>query len=133
MKTLLLTFAFVLGLTLHAGAATNTVTFNLADFTTGVITNRQVKIEPRSTPRAGPGDSILSRDSLFRFSDTNGTFIVTNIQYGTYLCTLMGPYAKSQFRIYVPDTNDTMLASNLLLSDSDTGIDTEDGLSIDLE
>jgi hypothetical protein len=109
------------------------VVFNLADFTTSVITNRQVKMEPKSTPRRGPSDSVISRDSLFRYSDTNGTFTVTNMVYGTYLCTLMGPYAKTEFRIYVDDTNATLNASELLVSANDNGIDTEDGIPIDLE
>jgi hypothetical protein len=117
---------------LFAFGATNTVTFNLADFTSQAITNRQVKIEPRSTPRAGQTNAVLSRDSLFRYSNTNGTFILTNMSYGTYLCTLMGPYAKTEFRIYVPDTNDVFNASDLLTTASDS-IETEDGLTIDLE
>ncbi len=126
-------FAILFLLPVLAFGLTNTVTFNLADFTTSVITNRQVKMEPRSTPRAGPTNNILSRDSLFRFSDTNGTFIVTNMQWGTYYCTLLGPYAKTEFRIYVPDTNDVFNASDLLVSSADSGIDTEDGISLDLE
>lgn len=109
------------------------VTFNLADFTAGVITNRQVKIEPKSTPRAGPSNAVLSRDSLFRYSDTNGTFTVTNMQYGTYQCTLMGPYAKTEFRIYLIDTNGAVNASDYIVSGSATGLDTEDGLTLDLE
>ena len=120
-------------LPLVAFGITNTVTFNLADFTSSVITNRQVKMEPRSTPRGGPTNNILSRDSLFRYSDTNGTFIVTNMQWGTYHCTLLGPYAKTEFRLYVPDTNDIHNASDLLVSNADGGIDTEDGISLDLE
>ena len=113
--------------------ATNTVTFNLADFTTTAITNRQVKIEPKSTPRLGPDDRIISRDSLIRYSDTNGTFIVTNMVYGTYAITLLGPYARTEFRIYVDDTNATLNASDLLISANEEGIDTEDGIPIDLE
>ena len=109
------------------------VTFNLADFTTTAITNRMVKIEPKSTPRLGPSDKIISRDSLIRYSDTNGTFTVTNMVYGTYAVTLMGPYAKTEFRIYVDDTNATLNASDLLVSANDEGIDTEDGIPIDLE
>lgn len=109
------------------------VVFNLADFTTVAITNRQVRIEPKSTPRLGPSDKIISRDSLIRYSDTNGTFTVTNIVYGTYLCSLMGPYARTEFRIYVDDTNATLNASDLLISANETGIDTEDGIPIDLE
>jgi len=115
-----------------AFGATNTVTFKLADFTSQVITNRMVKIEPRSTPRAGQTNAVLSRDSLIRYSDTNGAFILTNMSYGTYLCTLLGPYAKSEFRIYVPETNDVFNASDLLTTASDS-IETEDGLTIDLE
>lgn len=130
MKRLL---AILCLLPIVAFGITNTVTFNLADFTSSVITNRQVKMEPRSTPRGGPTNNILSRDSLFRYSDTNGTFIVTNMQWGTYHCQLLGPYARTQFRIYVPDTNDVHNASDLLVSNADSGIDTEDGISIDLE
>lgn len=129
MKTILL----ILLLPLSALAITNTVTFNLADFTSTGITNRRTQMEPRSTPRSGPTNNILSRDSLFRYSDTNGTFIVTNMQWGTYHCTLLGPYAKTQFRIYVPDTNDVHNASDLLVSNADDAIDTEDGIPIDLE
>lgn len=131
MKTPILIIALFLPLVVFA--STNAVTFNLADFTTGVITNRQVKMEPRSTPRSGPTNNILSRDSLFRYTDTNGTFIVTNMQWGTYYCTLLGPYAKTDFRIYVPDSNAVFNASDLLVSSADSGVDTEDGISLDLE
>ena len=117
---------------LFAFGSTNTVTFNLADFTSQAITNRQVKIEPRSTPRGGQTNAVLSKDSLFRYSNTNGTFILTNMSYGTYLCTLLGPYAKTEFRIYVPDTNDVFNASDILTTAADS-IETEDGLTIDLE
>ena len=117
---------------LLAYGTTNTVTFNLTDFTAQGITNRQVKIEPLSTPRAGDGSTVLSRDSLIRYSDTNGAFVLTNVSWGTYLCTLLGPYAKSQFRIFVPDTNDTHNASDLLTTAADS-VETEDGLTIDLE
>lgn len=116
---------------LSAGAAD--VTFNLADFTTTAITNRQVKIEPKSTPRLGPANNIISRDSLFRYSNTNGTFTVTNMVYGAYMVTLMGPYARTEFRIYVDDTNATLNASELLISATDDAIDTEDGIPIILE
>lgn len=128
------TNAIILGfLAMLAAVRAADVTFNLADFTTGVITNRQVKIEPKSTPRRGPSDSIISRDSLFRYSNTNGTFTVTNMAYGTYLCTLMGPYARTEFRIYVDDTNATLNASELLVSAGEAGIDTEEGIPLDLE
>ncbi len=109
------------------------VVFNLADFTTTTITNRPVKIEPKSSPKGWPVDLIISRDSLTKYSDTNGTFTVTNKVAGTYVCTLMGPYAKSEFRIYVDDTNSTLNASALLISANDTGVDTEDGIPIDIE
>lgn len=133
MRTLLKTFALFVLCCATSQGATNTVTFNLADFTTTAITNRQVKIEPKSTPRLGPDDRIISRDSLIRYSDTNGTFIVTNMVYGTYAITLLGPYARTEFRIYVDDTNATLNASDLLISANETGIDTEDGIPIDLE
>jgi len=109
------------------------VTFNLADFTTTVVTNRPVKIEPKSAPKAWPTNLIVSRDSLIRYSDTNGTFTITNMVAGTYACELLGPYARTAFRIYVDDTNTTLNASDLLISATDTGIDTEDGIPIDLE
>ena len=117
---------------LVAFGSTNTVTFNLADFTSQAITNRQVKIEPRSTPRGGQTNAVLSRDSLIRYSDTNGTFILTNMSYGTYLGTLLGPYAKTEFRITVPETNDVFNASDILTTAADS-IETEDGLTIDIE
>ena len=130
MKTAITLFLCIAAV-IAFGANTNTVTFNLADFTQGVITNRQVQIKPLSTPRAG-GAFVLSRDSLIRYSGTNGAFIVTNMQYGTYVCTLLGPYAKTEFRINVPDTNDTFNASDLFTTAADS-IETEDGLTIDLE
>lgn len=106
----LLTFATLQG---FAGA---NVVFNLGDFTTGTITNRQLKIEPQSTPRSGGANNILSRDSLIRYSDTSGTLTVTNMAYGNYLITLLGPYAKTEFRILVPDTNGTLYADALLVT-----------------
>lgn len=117
---------------LVAFGSTNTVTFNLADFTSQPITNRMVKIEPRSTPRGGQTNAVLSRDSLIRYADTNGTFVLTNMSYGTYLCTLLGPYAKTEFRITVPETNDVFNASDILSSAGDS-IDTDDGISIDID
>jgi hypothetical protein len=108
------------------------VTFNLADFTTGAITNRPLRIEPKSTPRAS-GTNIISRDTITRYSDTNGILTVTNMVRGTYLCTLLGPFARSEFRIFVTDTNTALDASDLIISANDAGIDTEDGLTLDLE
>lgn len=124
-------FLLILLLSLSANAAD--VTFNLADFTTGVITNRPVRIEPKSTPRPGPSDTIVSRDSITRYANTNGTFTVTNMVHGTYLCTLLGPYARTEFRIYVANTNVALNASDLLVSKYDPGIDTEEGIPIDME
>jgi hypothetical protein len=109
------------------------VTFNLADFTTSVITNRVVFVTPKSTPRSNPTDLILSRDRKTYVSDTNGTFTVTNMTYGLYQCQLQGPFAKTDFRVYVTDTNGTLNASDLLVSASDASLDAEDGQSIDLE
>jgi len=129
MKTLAITLAALLCVIFSRAAD---VTFNLADFTTVGITNRVVYIWPKSTPRRNATDLILSRDRKTYVSDTNGTFTVTNMTLGNYLCELQGPYAKTPFRIYVEDTNGTLNASDLLVSESDV-IDTEDGIPIDLE
>lgn len=90
------------------------VTFNLADFTVTAITNRQVRIAPTTNPSTGPTNTILSRDTLVRYSDSTGSFTVTNMQQGNYLCTLLGSYATTPFAIYVPSTNGTLNASDLL-------------------
>lgn len=127
MKTLI---ALLLSLSVARSAD---VVFNLADFTTVAITNRAVYVWPKSTPKANAVDLILSRDRKTYVSDTNGTFTVTNMTAGSYLCQLQGPYAKTDFRIYVDDTNATLNASDLLVSANDSGIDSEDGTPIDLE
>jgi hypothetical protein len=126
------TFACLLSILVLFTARAADVTFNLADFTTTAITNRVVFIWPKSTPRMNATDLILSRDRKSYVSDTNGTFTVTNMTAGYYLCQLQGPYAKTDFRIYCDDTNGTLNASDLLVSESD-GIDAEDGTPIDLE
>lgn len=130
MKTLI---ALMLSLSFASVARAADVVFNLADFTTTAITNRAVYVWPKSTPKANAVDLILSRDRKTYVSDTNGTFTVTNMTAGNYLCQLQGPYAKTDFRIYVDDTNATLNASDLLVSSSDDVIDTEDGQPIDLE
>lgn len=130
MKTISLLIAISLGLTVCRAA---NVTFNLADFTTKVITNRVVFITPKSTPKSNPIDLILSRDRKTYVSDTNGTFTVTNMTYGLYQCQLQGPFAKTEFRIYVTDTNGTLNASDLLVSSAENGLDTDDGQSIDID
>jgi hypothetical protein len=109
------------------------IVFNLADFTTGSITNREVQILPKSAPKAESPNSIISRDRKSFYSNTSGTFTATNVVDGVYVCTLKGTFANTEWRMLVPDTNGTLYASDLIISGNSTSIDTEDGNSLDME
>jgi hypothetical protein len=103
-------------LVLPAYAVTNTVTFNLAEFSADPIKKRVLTIKPQSTPRTDPTSFIISSDTKSYATDTNGTVVVTNMVYGNYLCTIEGRFSQTQFRILVPDTNAALNAFNLLVS-----------------
>jgi len=120
-------------LALVLGSFGANVTFNLADFTTTSITNREVQLVNKNAPKAFSPSSIISRDRRSFYSSTNGTFTATNVVDGVYLCTLIGPFANTEWRMLVPDTNGTLNASDLLISGNSSSIDLEDGTSLDLE
>lgn len=108
------------------------VEINLADFTTTGITNRLVHITPRVAPRAVDA-FVLTRDRRYFYTDTNGLMIASNVVEGSYTVELMGPYARSQFCLYIPQTNGTINATNWIESCNSAAIDAEDGTPIDLE
>ena len=105
---------FLLLLSLAPARAAH-VQFNLSDFTTGPLTNRQVYLQPtNSTPRAS-GSAIITSDRLtFHTSPTNGSFIASNVVSSTYFVTVRGPFIDTVFTITVPDTNALLNAKDLL-------------------
>lgn len=132
MKTSLsCAFAFLLAIGLCIGAD---VTFNLKDFVAQVsqLQRRTVVVEPKSTPRQNSTNLIVSEIRYFS-TGTNGIFVATNMNEGIYRVSVLGLTWTSVFRVNIPDTNGSLTASSLLISQSDGAIDTEEGQSIDLE
>lgn len=115
MKTKLL-FLFVLACAQTVFGVTNTVSFHLAEFTAEVITNRTVDIKPQSTPTSEPTDFIISSDTRRYTTDYTGSFTVTNMVQGYYLCSLQGRFTKTEWRILVPNTNVALNAFQLLVT-----------------
>ena len=126
------TLSILLVALLAIGAWAANVEINLADFTTTGITNRLVHITPRNTPRAD-GSLIITSDRRYWYTDTNGLMTASNVISGTYVVELMGPFARSRFCLYVPDTNGTINATNWIESCNPNVLDAEDGTPIDLE
>jgi len=132
MKAALSCFlAFLLAVGLCIGAD---VTFNLKDFVASVsqLQRKTVTVEPRTFPRAN-GTNIVVAERRYFNTGTNGIFIATNLSEGIYRCYVNGLTWTSVFRINVPSTNGTLTASSLLISQSDGALDTEEGISLDLE
>lgn len=109
------------------------VTFNLKDFiqTTQPLTRKTVMVVPKSTASASGNDLIMSERRYFN-TGTNGTFTATNMVDGIYWCYAYGLTYTTLFRLNIPDTNGTIIASDYLFSGG-SGIDTENGIQIDLE
>ena len=132
MKTAItcaLSFLLAVGLCLGAD-----VTFNLKDFIASVsqLQRKTVVVEPKTTPRQNSTNLIVSEIRYFN-TGTNGIFTATNMNEGIYRCSVIGQTWTSIFRINIPDTNGSLTASSLLISQSDGALDTEEGQSIDLE
>lgn len=119
---------------LFAGAAD--VTFNLKDFlqTVQPLQRRTTLIEPLSTVRANNSSNtvILSERRLFN-TGTNGAFTATNMVEGVYRVSVYGINYTSVFRVNIPDTNGTLMASDYLVSGNPFAIDAEDGQPLELE
>lgn len=130
MKTRIL--IFLLSSLIVAAAAD--VRFNLRDFltTTQPLVRRTVEVQPQSAPLASGTNVVLSERRFFN-TGTTAEFTATNMVTGTYRVLVYGPTQTNIFRINVPDTTATTNASLLLISSADSGIETEDGRSIDLE
>ena len=93
------------------------VLFNFRDFR-GInsdLTNRTIHLTPKSTPRTDNGD-IIPSDRISFTTDTNASFTVSNIVYGTYAVEVQGPFAFTPFLILVPETNILLNATGLLAS-----------------
>jgi len=88
------------------GLQAATVDFDLSDFITGAIKRRTVYITPLSTPRTN-ATSVITSDSLRFYTDTSGQFSATNVQYGNYQVTILGPFTNTVFTILVPDDANT--------------------------
>lgn len=90
---------------LPAGAATNTVVFNLGDFTTQPVAFKQVRIAPAASsfPRV-EGSQVVGRDPIFYFTLADGKF--TNVMAtGDYDVTFTNRFVPTTFRITLPSTN----------------------------
>lgn len=127
----LLSIAFVLSL---ATAFAADVQFNLKDFIASVqqLQRKVVMIEPAFSARGNSTNVIVAERRFFN-TGTSGVFTATNMSDGIYRCTVNGLTWTSVFRISIPSTNGTLIASALLISPSDSALDTEEGESIDLE
>lgn len=126
----LLTFLLLFPL----AAFSATVTFNLLDFiqTTMPLTRRTMIIEPLSTVRQN-GTNVITSERRFFNTGTNAIVIATNMNEGTYRCSVLGLNSTSVFRVNIPDTNGNLTASYYLVSASSTALETEEGTTIDLE
>lgn len=124
-------FAFLLAVSLSIGAD---VTFNLKDFLGSVskLQSKTLVVEPKTTPRANSTNLVVS-EIQYLSTGTSAVCVASNVNEGVYRCWIIGDTARTTFRINVPDTNGSLTASSLLISQSDLAIDTEDGISIDLE
>ena len=110
------------------------VRFNLRDIltTTQPLVRRTVMVEPQSTPLAS-GTNVIVSERLFFNTGATAEFTATNMITGTYRVLVYGPTQTNIFRINVPDTTMTTNASAILISSANSGIETEDGRSIDIE
>lgn len=110
------------------------VRFNLRDFlsTAQPLVRRTAIVEPQSSPLASGTNVIVSETRMFN-TGTLGEFTATNMVEGVYRVSVYGPTRTNIFRILVPAVDYTTNASGILISSTDSGIDTEDGRSIDIE
>jgi len=109
------------------------VTFNLKDFiqTTQPLQRRTLEIVPKSTPAANSTNVILSERRYYNLG-TNAVITATNMVDGIYWCYAYGVSSTTLFKINIPDTNGTISAADYIFS-SGSGIDTENGIPLDLE
>jgi len=91
------------------------VLFDLRDFTTDItsVTNRLLKIEPLSTPKADTGRVIISEPKSYLIP-SSAQVTVSNMVAGSYRCSVFGIYQTTRFDITIPDTNATLNASEYL-------------------
>ena len=110
------------------------VRFNLRDFleSPAQLVRRQAVMEPQSSPLASGTNVVLSERRTFN-TGSAAEFTATNVVEGVYRVIVYGPTRTNMFRILVPDVAYETNASAILISSTDTGIDTEDGRSIDIE
>lgn len=114
------------------GAAT--VTFNLADFVASTPQRKTMMVVPLSTPRGNSGNStVIMSERKYYNTGTNGVVTITNMNEGLYQCSLYGLTSTSVFRVNVPDTNGTLVASDILITPSTVALETEEGTTLDLE
>src|SRR5688572_29611972 len=106
---------FVLGilalLVQIASAASPNVTFNLADFTSVSVKNKQVDIYPLSAPLTNNGTIILSDRKTYKSSST-GTFVVTNMIPGAYLVRANGTWTMTPFEIAFTNASGNLNAAD---------------------
>ena len=132
MKTRLVTLLAAFLICATAGAIN--VRFNLTDFltTSQPLIRRTVVVEPQSAPLAS-GTNVVVQERRFFNTGTTGQFTATNVVEGTYRCIVYGQTYTNVFRINVPAASGETNASAILISAADSGIETEDGRSIDIE
>lgn len=109
------------------------VTFNLKDFiqTTQPLQRRTLEIVPKSSPSSNSTNIILSERRYYNLG-TNAVVTATNMVDGIYWCYAYGLSYTTHFRINIPDTNGTISAADYIFS-TGSGIDTENGIELDLE
>jgi hypothetical protein len=109
------------------------VVFNLKDFvsTTQPLQKRTVEIQPRFTASSNSTNIITSERRFYNLG-TNAVFTVTNMTDGLYWCYAYGLTYTTRFAVNIPATNGTLTASDYLTS-TGSGLETENGIPIDLE
>jgi hypothetical protein len=129
MKTIALILSLLFCFTV--GAAD--VTFNLVDFigTVQTLQRKTVWIDPLATVRGSGNNVVMSERRQFS-TGTNGIFTATNMVEGAYRVTVFG-VNTSVFRVNIPDTNGTLIASDYLETGNVGALETEEGQTLDLE
>jgi hypothetical protein len=92
------------------------VQFNLADFAlAGSLTNRTLHMTPLTSPLLS-GSTVVSGDRRSYNTGTNQSVTASNVSTAIYKVELVGDFKTTVFNILVPDTNTTVIASELVVS-----------------
>lgn len=119
----LLTLAASLAFSCVLAHGAANVTFNLADFTSGPITNKTVRVIPVVQPSVSGTNIITGDRRQFTTPRTSGTYTLTNVLAGSYRCELDGPFQMTTWFITVA-TNATGTVSASSITSASTNITT---------